>query len=236
MIYHYFLSANSSQGYVDWTARCARQLAHVVHTTGYPGRVLRALEGAAITLAKEQGTRLDIIHRPLDGGVAGLITPENGAAVFDTPVWLDRRYHVTNLMEDGTRDRMQRQLLEVYRLYAAAKQIHDEWETVYISETDYGKLDACAHAFCGLLVGEAPAAEQPGKRTDAFFGAGTPDGPVDYIACLTADIKKRYFLKGRPGTGKSTFLKKAADAAQRAGYDVEVYHCSFDPEIGRAHV
>ena len=40
---------------------------------------------------------------------------------------------------------------------------------------------------------------------------------------LTEEIKKRYFIKGRPGTGKSTFLKKLAAAGIKAGYDVEIY-------------
>ena len=62
-----------------------------------------------------------------------------------------------------------------------------------------------------------------------FFGAATQDGPVDYIDNLTASVGKRYFIKGRPGTGKSTFLKKLAERAVINGFHVEIYHCSFDP-------
>src|SRR5690606_25296046 len=40
---------------------------------------------------------------------------------------------------------------------------------------------------------------------------------------------KRYFIKGRPGSGKSTMLKKLAAAATERGFDIELYHCGFDP-------
>ena len=47
---------------------------------------------------------------------------------------------------------------------------------------------------------------------------------------VTASIPKRYFIKGRPGTGKSTFLKKLARAALNRGYTVERYHCPSTPK------
>lgn len=52
-----------------------------------------------------------------------------------------------------------------------------------------------------------------------FFGAATPNRPVDFIQNLTENIPKRYFIKGRPGTGKSTILKKLAAKAEAAGTD-----------------
>ena len=37
-------------------------------------------------------------------------------------------------------------------------------------------------------------------------------------------------MKGGPGTGKSTFLKKIVNEASSRGFDTERYHCAFDPE------
>ena len=62
-----------------------------------------------------------------------------------------------------------------------------------------------------------------------FLGAATPNGAVDFIPNLSEDIPKRYFMKGRPGSGKSAMLKKLAAAAVERGIDVEVYHCGLDP-------
>lgn len=230
MIYHYFLSANSAQGYIDLAPARLSMLPHVIHTTGYPSCVLRAIEGAAITLAQEQNQRLDILHRPLDGAVTGFILPESGRAILDTPLWLDRSRHVDGLLQNDTRDSIHEALDSAYTQSAAALRVHDAWEAIYMRETNRAQLDALASALCDQLTEGADTNAAVGTRTDAFFGASTPDGAVDYIACLTANLPHRYFLKGRPGTGKSTFLRKIAQAAQNVGSAVEVYHCSFDTD------
>ena len=36
-------------------------------------------------------------------------------------------------------------------------------------------------------------------------------------------------LKGGPGTGKSTLMKKIAEYAKKAGHDIELWYCSGDP-------
>lgn len=228
MIYHYYLSTNSARGYIDFTTRRAARLRNVQHTVGYPTTLVRNLCGAAMELAGEQGLRLDIIHQPLDGSVTGLILPERSAALFNTPCWLDRSRHVDNLMEDVTRSEIRELLQSAYDTYAAALKIHDEWESIYIGAMDFTVLDEMARVFIKKLTGEVER-DRPGVRTDAFFGAATSNGPVDYISNLTMDLPHRYFIKGRAGTGKSTFLKKVAEAVLAAGLNIEVYHCAFDP-------
>lgn len=47
------------------------------------------------------------------------------------------------------------------------------------------------------------------------------------------DIKKfvkLYIIKGGPGTGKSYFMKKAAESAEKKGYAVTYIYCSSDPD------
>lgn len=228
MIYHYYLSTNSARGYIDFTARRAARIRNVQHTVGYPTALMRNLCGAAMELAQEQGLRLDIIHQPLDGSVTGLILPERSAALFNSPCWLDRSRHVDNLMEDPVRKEIRELLQNAYDTYAAALKIHDDWESIYIGAMDFTVLDEMAQEFIKKLTGEEER-DRPGVRIDALFGAATPDGPVDYISNLTMDLPHRYFIKGRAGTGKSTFLKKIAEAVLTAGLNVEVYHCAFDP-------
>ena len=58
----------------------------------------------------------------------------------------------------------------------------------------------------------------------------TPSGSVHFIDNLTEGLQTRYFVKGRPGTGKSTLLKTLAERAQNRGFRVEAYHCGFDPD------
>ena len=52
---------------------------------------------------------------------------------------------------------------------------------------------------------------------------------MNHIQDLTEGFK-RYMIKGRPGTGKSTLLKELAKKSETLGYDTEIYHCSFDPQ------
>lgn len=115
-----------------------------------------------------------------------------------------------------------------YSLFAEGLKIHDEWEVFYIQNMDFVE----ANKLTEELIEEFFGGVKLNKKADVvhrFLGAATPKGPVDYIQNLTEDIENRYFLKGRPGSGKSTMLKKIAASAENLGYDVEIYHCGFDP-------
>lgn len=110
-----------------------------------------------------------------------------------------------------------------------AKDIHDKWEEIYISEMDFEKLNKAFEFAKDILIGKNTA---PGKGCDInrFFGTMTNRKNVNFIENLTDGIQKRIFIKGRPGSGKSTLMKKIRDGANNAGFDTETYHCSFDPK------
>ena len=74
------------------------------------------------------------------------------------------------------------------------------------------------------LVGTNPTVKH------RFFGGATCKGAVDYVPELIELVGKRFFIKGRPGSGKSTMMKKIVAAAEQKGYDVDVYHCGFDAQ------
>ena len=42
--------------------------------------------------------------------------------------------------------------------------------------------------------------------------------------------KRMYYIKGGPGVGKSTLMKRFAKAAEDKGLEVEYFHCSSDPD------
>ena len=69
------------------------------------------------------------------------------------------------------------------------------------------------------------------KKTASFLGANTPKGFVSFFDELynPYDKAEAYIIKGGPGTGKSTFLKKIADEAERRGLFTERVYCSSDP-------
>lgn len=127
-----------------------------------------------------------------------------------------------------------------YETFSEALKIHDEWEEIYISNMDFNEANKLTSELIDLFYGHMQLNKESNVR-HSFFGAATPNGPVDFIQNLTEDINKRYFIKGRPGSGKSTMLKKIAATAEEKGFDVEIYHCGFDhnsldmvllPELG----
>ncbi|MBR5826001.1 MAG: hypothetical protein IKY78_02835 [Clostridia bacterium] len=69
-------------------------------------------------------------------------------------------------------------------------------------------------------------------NTDFFLGANTPKGFVSFFDELYNPYKTSgaYIIKGGPGTGKSTFMKKIADELEKRGISVERVHCSSDPQ------
>lgn len=69
-------------------------------------------------------------------------------------------------------------------------------------------------------------------NTDFFLGANTPKGFVSFFDELYNPYKTSgaYIIKGGPGTGKSTFMKKAAEEIEKRGISVERVHCSSDPK------
>ncbi|MHC0036617.1 PRK06851 family protein [Pseudoneobacillus sp. C159] len=115
-----------------------------------------------------------------------------------------------------------------YATFAEALSIHDEWEKIYINSMDFEKADGLTNNLINKFFGKMKLNKKSDVR-HRFLGAATPQGAVDFVPNLTEDLSKRYFIKGRAGSGKSTLLKKIAGVAEERGFDVEVYHCGFDP-------
>ncbi len=63
-----------------------------------------------------------------------------------------------------------------------------------------------------------------------FIGANTARGFVNYTDEIFQGLRKLYILKGGPGTGKSTLMKRVAEAAEAKGITVERYYCSSDSD------
>lgn len=68
------------------------------------------------------------------------------------------------------------------------------------------------------------------KERDLFPGGNTSKGFYSfYRYILTQDEANRIFcLKGGPGTGKSSFMKKIAAYFSNLDYSIEYHHCSSD--------
>lgn len=117
---------------------------------------------------------------------------------------------------------------EAYEAFATGLKVHDNLEKIYIDEMDFAKADQVANEFINKVVESPSGTEEGGHIYHRLFGTNTKDGIVNVVPELIESVSKAYFIKGRAGTGKSTFMKKLADSCKEQGYKTEMYHCSFD--------
>ena len=61
-----------------------------------------------------------------------------------------------------------------------------------------------------------------------FAASNSSGGFVNYYPQLFSRAEHTYIIKGGPGTGKSSFMKKIALNRESAGDKVEYYYCSSD--------
>lgn len=182
-----------------------------------------SIDGIIVTslnLAVVDGTAPHVIEPQAPGAIEEYV---NLGVAWDSHKLGMQKEEILNLNKQ-IKDTFQR----AYSTFASALRIHDEWEKIYIDNLDPEKANTIAqHLIEQCFTGKKLTKRS--KTRHMFLGAATPKGPVDFIQNLTEDVDKRYFIKGRPGTGKSSMLKKIAAAAEDRGFDTEVYHCGFDP-------
>ena len=63
-----------------------------------------------------------------------------------------------------------------------------------------------------------------------FAASNSSEGFKSYFDEIFGSADLLYVIKGGPGTGKSSFMRKVAKAAEKKGRAVEYYLCSSDPE------
>ncbi len=226
----YFVRAATSSGCVNLSKSNITGCPTVYALSGRCKTVKTRVMSAVATFYEQKGFDTETALSPFGDFLDAVIIPEKGLAVADGEV-----YSGGIILPAGEADcpkaeelseKADRAFDTLYSEYAEAKRIHDEWEKVYIANMDYDSLNRFTEFEENLLIRGGKGG--PGKRKERFFGASTPSGSVNYINNLTEGLSARYFIKGRPGTGKSTFLKKIAERAEKMGYDTEVYYCSFD--------
>lgn len=69
-----------------------------------------------------------------------------------------------------------------------------------------------------------------GKIVDLFPGGNTSKGFYSFYRYILGQEEARRVIciKGGPGTGKSSLMKKLASHFNEKGYDIELHHCSSD--------
>ena len=253
MIKNYFVCANSSRGFINFFSNNLVGLKKVFILKGGPGCGKSTLMKKIGNAYDNMNFVVEFIHCSSDAdSLDGIIIRKLGVAIVDgtaphvieptAPGALEEYVHLGTAWNIEQLETNVDKIIEiqgelktyysnVYEALRKGLKVHDEWEKYYIAEMDFHKADSIAEDLKYLIIDQTGIKrnDSDGKCLHRFFDALTPESSVDYIENLTEGIKTRYFIKGRPGSGKSSILKKISGYAVNRGLDVEIYHCNFDP-------
>ena len=246
----YYVSANTSSGYVSFFDDLIKQIERVYIIKGGPGSGKSTFIKRIGEDLLSVGMNVDFIYSPDDKyTLEGVFIKDICVAIINGtyPHSIDPVYPgaIERILDFGNfwdidylrlhrntikllTDTIQEKYKIFFKHMGKAREIHDRWEKEYLLGMDFTKADSITDNIISDIIGK-PTGKAP-KQTHRFSGAMTPQGQVCFYNELTEDIGRRYIVKGRPGSGKSTMTKKISAAAFANGYDVEYYHCSFDAD------
>ncbi|MCK8824920.1 PRK06851 family protein [Fuchsiella alkaliacetigena] len=170
----------------------------------------------------------------LDGTAPHLVDPKNPGAV-DRIINFGRHWNEKLLKEykkeiQELNNQISISFQKAYDYLAIAKLTYDQWQNYYIEATNWQKVEAQLNKLKNEIFGNKKVTAQKGEVRRLFASALTPQGSVNYLDSITAQIDNRYILKGKPGTGKSDLASEIGNTALKKGYQVNFFHCAFDPE------
>ncbi|MCM3726773.1 PRK06851 family protein [Neobacillus cucumis] len=249
-IKNYFAGGNTARGFYSLYDSNLQGLERLFILKGGPGTGKSSLMKKIGQEWVEKGYNIELLHCSSDNNsIDGVIIPALKVGIVDGTAphviepkapgaveeyinlgeaWNSRELNLKKNVIQKLTNQIAHSFQKAYATFNEALEIHDEWEKVYISSMDFIKADQLTKKLIDSFFGKIKLNKTPEVR-HRFLGAATPQGAVDFVPNLTEEIPKRYFIKGRPGSGKSTMLKKLAAAGEERGIDVEVYHCGFDP-------
>ncbi|WP_428910165.1 PRK06851 family protein [Niallia sp. Krafla_26] len=249
-VIRYFAGGNTARGFYSLFDSSLKNLDRIFILKGGPGTGKSTLIKAIGNDWSEKGYDIELLHCASDpDSVDGVIIPSLKVGIVDgtaphiiepkLPGAVEEYINLGEAWDSKGLAARKTEIIELskqvsesfqnaYKTYGVALKVHDEWEEIYSRGMDIEKANQLTQRLIARFF-EGISLNKPSKVQHRFLGAATPIGAVDFIPNLTEEIPKRYFIKGRPGCGKSTMLKKIAAEGEKRGFDLEIYHCGFDP-------
>lgn len=249
-IINYFAGGNTARGFFSLYDWALADLDKIFFLLGGPGTGKSTLIKKIGTKWNAKGFDVEYMYSSADpDSVEGVIISKLKAGIVSDKMLRYIKLRAPNVIEefinlgDGLdfeaiapykdkivtlNEEMGSSFKSAYHSFGEALKIHDDWEKIFIDNIDFKKANKLAENLAAKFFGnESLNKEAVEKRR--FLGAATPQGSVDFVPDITEGLEKRYFFKGRPGSGKSTMLKKIVAEGKKRGFDTEIYHCGFDP-------
>lgn len=110
---------------------------------------------------------------------------------------------------------------------ARAKVIHDVWEQLIQPAIDWDGINSLLETVKKKDIGNVQLQKQS-NVTHRLMGSLTPEGAKDTLTSISKNLKARLYIKGLPGSGKSSFMKKFGEEAKLHGLDVRYIWCGLD--------
>ncbi|WP_240452379.1 hypothetical protein [Virgibacillus sp. YIM 98842] len=236
----YYVSANTAEGFINLLPSNVKDLKYVI-ILKHPSYKLKTAVIKKV-IERHKDNELEILLSPKQKAyLDGVIIRDKKAAVIieniTTPnlpgaIEIDLNLFTSvQIPKDlsNEKQKIQEYMNLAYDHFQNGLKIHDDLEAIYINEMDFQKADELAETFIEKMLDGMPERPKKGNIYYRLFGTNTADGVVNEVPHITQSVSKAYFIKGRAGTGKSTFMKKIAEACRQHGFDIEQYYCSFDP-------
>lgn len=247
----YFASAHTSDGYRDLIETNLTELNHIFLIEGATTEQRSVCIESFFEKWRSLGEEIELLLNSVDHNrFTGVINRRLSCAIIDRiehlsyPIKaLNKVEHLINLSANIT-EKSRTDKDETLKLHLSKEQaikrahdafnlglkIHDDLEKIYINAMDFNKADKVAEDLIEEIFTNRFSNHPSSVQYHRFLGASTANGVVDYVDQLTEQLSKRYLIKGRAGSGKSTLLRKVVAEAEKRNYQLEIYHCAFDPD------
>lgn len=232
---YYYVSGNTAEGFVNFLPSNVAEFEQII-ILKHPSERLKTAIIEGVIKYYEQSYDLEILLSSIsEKYLEGIIIRERSMAIIvdqiattdlRATVEVDLSLFLANQTVGPAEDEL---FHEAYNSFSAGLRIHDKLESIYVNEMDFVKADQVANQ----LINDVLQGQQKRKKktnvSRRLFGTNTTEGVVNIVPQLIENFSLVYHLKGRAGTGKSTFMKKVLATCIDYGLDVELFHCSFDP-------
>ncbi|MDF2987963.1 MAG: hypothetical protein K0R50_3473 [Eubacterium sp.] len=250
-IYNYFVTSNSSRNNVNYFDENVKDLEKLYILKGCSDSLKSSLMKNLGIDCFIKGYDIEYIHSSADesfveavlipalhigiaNGSAQYISESNACNQKGEIIFLETDEETRSLLfkKDPIsvlNKKIKKYYKKAYKLFNKALKMHNKLEKFHPENISFKELCEIADKTLKNYL-SYQALKKEGIIRDRMSGEVTHKGFVNFVTGLTADIGKRYFVKGPSSSGKSVLLQRIADTARERGFDVEVYHNCFDPQ------
>jgi hypothetical protein len=239
-------SSHTSEGFYTFIPDLIRGLRRIYILKGAPGSgksTFIRLIGESLC---EKGYEVEFWVSALDPvNPDGVFIPRLGAAVVNgslhqpiDPKYLGVTGHIIYLGQYRNKkelngktkeiidliDRREEQNNKAYAILRIANQAREQVKVAAKNCLNMGLINQLVDELASELL-----REQQGEK-HYFATSVTADGMINYVDEISQECRRRYILKGPPGSGKSVVIAKLAQLAKDKGYFLEYYHSGIDVE------